>query len=70
MTNKQRRIFQAVKTLGPIRPHDLALRLGYSESAHVAQELKVLMKHTLLTKTGKGKTTKYELNEKFKANDF
>lgn len=68
MTDKQRRVYQAVKTLGPIRPHNLALRLGYSESAPIAHELKVLTQHTLLTKTGKGKTTKYELNEKFKAN--
>ena len=67
MTAKQRRIFKAVKALGPIRPHHLALRLGYSESAPIMQELIRLRKHTLIIKTGKGKSTKYELNSKFKS---
>jgi len=66
MTDKQRRVFKAVKTLGPISPHDLAKRLGYGESAPVMDSLLRLYKHSLITKTGKGKSTKYQLNEKFK----
>ena len=66
MTDKQRRVFKAVKVLGPIRPHDLAKRLGYKESAPIMQQLLALRKNTLLTKTGKGKSTKYELSKKFR----
>lgn len=66
MTTKQRRVLKAVKTLGPIRPHDLAKRLGYSESAPIAQQLIWLKKNTLLNRVGKGKSTKYQLNGKFK----
>lgn len=66
MTDKQRQVFKAVKTLGPIRPHILAKRLGYTESAYIMQELLMLTRHTLFAKTGKGKTTKYQLHEKFK----
>lgn len=66
MTDKQRRVFKAVKILGPIRPHDLAKRLGYSESSPIMYELLRLLKHSLLTRTGKGKSTKYQINEKFK----
>ena len=66
MTDKQRRVFKAVKILGPIRPHDLAKRMGYTESSPIMYELLRLVKHSLLTKTGKGKSTKYELNEKFR----
>lgn len=66
MTDKQRRILKAVKILGPVRPHNLAKRLGYIESAPIMDSLLRLYKHTLITKTGKSKSTKYQLNEKFR----
>ena len=66
MTDKQRRVVKAVKVLGPIRPHDLAKRLGYKESAPIMQQLLALRKNTLVSKTGKGKSTKYDLNDKFR----
>lgn len=66
MTDKQRIVYKGVKTLGPITPHQLAKRLGYSESSPIMYELLRLLKHSLLTRTGKGKLTKYQINEKFK----
>lgn len=65
MTDKQRRVFKAVKILGPIRPHNLAKRLGYKESAPIMQQLLALRKNTLVSKIGKGKSTKYQLNRKY-----
>ena len=63
MTDKQRLVYKAVKTLGPETPHKIALRMGYKESAPISQVLVRLNKMGLLTKTGKGKLTKYQINE-------
>lgn len=70
MTDKQKRVYEAVRILGPVRPHTLAKEMGYTESAYIMQQLLALKKKGYIIKTGSGKLTKYELNEEFRANDI
>lgn len=64
MTEKQRLVYKAVKWLGPITPHQLAKRMGFTESAYISVQLVSLFKLGLLQRHGKGKNTKYQLNGK------
>lgn len=65
MTEKQRLVFSALKILGEHRPHDLAKRMGYTESAYISQQLSALYKKGLINKKGSGKKTTYKINEKY-----
>lgn len=66
MTEKQRLVFKAFKVLGKLTPHQLAKRMGYTESAPISQQIKALLKNGLLIKEGYGKNTFYTINEKYK----
>lgn len=70
MTSKQRMVYKGVKVLGPITPHRLALRMGYTESAPIANVLVTLRRVGLLEKEGKGKQVKYKINENSSSTKF
>lgn len=57
---------RAMRIFGPIRPHDLAKKFGYKESAPIMDSILSLYRAGLLTKTGKGKTTKYDVESSHK----
>jgi DNA-binding MarR family transcriptional regulator len=59
MTEKQLRVYRYLKVYGSSYPRDIAKRLGYSESAWVAQELKALFRKSLINSIGKAKLKKY-----------
>lgn len=61
-TQKQLSVLEALRKEGPIRPHDLALKMGYSESGPIIPCLQKLVKFGLAKKTGNHKKTKYEIN--------
>ena len=64
LTPKQKAVYDALRTFGVtgIRPHDLAIFMGFKESAYVAAQLKALLTKGLATKIEglKGKRTRYK----------
>ena len=64
MTNKQRNVLKYFKTFKKSRPHDAARRMGFLESAPIAQQIKALERNGLLKKSGSGKKTIYTYNIK------
>lgn len=62
-TEKQLKVLEALRReKGPIRPHELALKMGYTESGPIIPCLTKLVKYGLVVKTGSHKQTKYEIS--------
>lgn len=61
LTTNQKNVLQVFKEAdGELRPHDAALKLGYTESAPISNSIRVLVKRNLLIQTQKGKAAKYK----------
>lgn len=61
MTEKQKTVYdEFAKYETAQRPLDIAISLGYNESAYISYEIKVLLKMNYLIQDNKGSMTKYK----------
>ena len=60
ITKKQKEVLQAFEKEGEASPHQIALKLGFKESASIFGSIKSLVKKGKLKQTVKGRHSKYK----------
>ena len=64
-TEKQIEVYSKfAKSRHPRRPHDVALEMGFNESAPIYDKITALMKKGYLERSGFGKNTFYHVTDK------
>jgi DNA-binding MarR family transcriptional regulator len=68
LTDKQQEVLTGLIACNePVTPKELALFLGYTESAYIFTQLKSLLRKGYITKTGTGRYTKYRAKRDYYA---
>ena len=61
MTQRQQVVLDKIKELGEASPHEVAISLGFSESAWIYSQIRYLKRNELIESIGKGKQNKLKL---------